>query len=237
MILNLNGVERLTESDFNLFSKLVSTYYGIHHSCTAPVVMPSRLYHGKPISTFSYIYFDCAESKNEELKALSMMERRIELGSEDIEKHLNLMDNFVEGFGKIKTSAFSGNRTEVADKTDNLIENLTEYVSLIDNHSKKLGENSFLYYPVSIPGHFVHFVGSPYIGNVSFNLSQNCMGANEEINELTSLVSKFRDNKDRIKTYIHEFEFANDDRLDSSLRGVLATTKQLLSKVGFDYKG
>ncbi|MEM3074810.1 MAG: hypothetical protein QW727_02620 [Candidatus Pacearchaeota archaeon] len=213
--------------EFNFFKELVSIKYAVTLSVLSPVVQSNFLTNPKKISPFSSIFYDC---KNDNKEEDILIKGRILLARQDIEEHLIIHNKIRLNFNFIGIYAKRGRLEKTIDYSRDLFENLIDYRNLVYNHKKRLDEDSFLFLPTCMPGHYFNLGG--YISECSFNSEQNNESFEESIKKFYDIINKVEESNRFLKIQIKELE-DNRNCSGTSLSERLNLTKGLLERVGY----
>ncbi len=217
--------------DFNFLAKLSSLYTALTSSACDPVAVPSGLELVERVSVFSRVFYDCADDED---AALETMRERFGVAGEDIRSHFKMHSQARDRFYDIDEAINRNNRTDVVAATTSLIEAVGGYSSLVSQHVARLGDSAFMYYPTCVPGHYFVVPGYRKIVEKSFNPEQSLDGISEELSLLGDLVRGFEAMRGKILAVrLSEGEDSGEGISDTSLRGRLELTKELLKRAGF----
>lgn len=221
------------EEGFDAFWKLASAYQAAIHSSCSPVVVPSDLYSGSgKAHAFSHMFWDCTLDENE---GRQMMIERIRRAQEDIDRHLAIHQSLSQEFYNVNESVNNRSRPLLIRAVNNLKKLFSEYASLVLEHERKLGENSFLEYPTCLedyPGHWFLMEGYDRARRCSFNPEQNYRGLEREIASLDNAARFLVVSGEELprKSPV-EMGDSGEGIMDTSLRGRLELTIELLRRV------
>lgn len=142
-------MNKIDEIDFEMFWRLSSLYHAVTLSATSPVVLPTS--GSKMISSFSHAFYDTFDNEG---KAIREIWGRIKSGSNEIRDHYLLHSKMRDGFYSVEESTNTNNRNRLVNDVVDLYNGLIDYVKIVNYHQENLRENSFLFYPTCVRGHY-----------------------------------------------------------------------------------
>jgi hypothetical protein len=217
--------------DFNLLAKLSALYTAMTSSACDPVAVPSGLEPVDKISAFSRIFYDCADDED---GALELMRERFRQAGSDIRIHYGLHAQARDRFYDADEAINRYDRSGVVLAARSLIDVVREYAGLVSQHVARLGDSAFMYYPTCVPGHYFVVSGYRKIVEKSFNPEQSLDRISEELSLLGDLVRGFEAKRGKILAVrLSEGEDSGEGISDTSLRGRLELTEELLKRAGF----
>lgn len=226
----------LTEQDFDLFFRLSSAYHALTLSASDPVAMVSDLVQGAGRirnlihPAFARQFYD---TMDDEEAAIAEMRRRIVSGY-DISRHLKIHDGIKESFYSIEEALNANNRGRIHGATLSLTNGIQEYTNLVAAHAQKLGSEAFLSYPVCVPGHYFMVEGTSDIRENIFNPEGTRSGIMDEIDGIRSSLISFSHGTESLFGFkLTDLEDHGEGIFDTSLRGRIELTRELLRRVGY----
>ena len=226
---------KLSDKDFALFHKLSSAYHAVSVSATDPVVLKTGL-EKEVEEIFGGIFYDCFENEN---VAINTMRSRINACSQEIASHYAHHKNMLEVFYTIEEYANTNNRDGVFRGAADLCRTLLSYSQIVRLHHQKLKRSHispFLSYPACPKGHYFHVQGRKAILQNSFNPTRSLEGLMEEIDGIISLLllELIIESRHQLRGFkLTDLQDTGEGITDSSLRGRLELTKELLLRVGY----
>lgn len=216
----------MDKDDFNMFWKISSAYHAATFSAVSPIVFPSEI----PSRRFGRQFYDTFDDED---KMPEKMRERIELGSRDIEFHLQLHQLMCNEFYSIDEAINSKNRQKIAEHSANLLGVFTKYSKLVRTHKSRLEREAFLEYPTCIPGHLFMVCGYNKIRENRFNPKGTSNGMKREIEKSARIIESFSTGYE----VIPEMKLTGTDMgegiSDGSLRGNIDLTKELLKRADY----
>lgn len=221
----------LRETEIEALWRLSSAYEACALSACDPVSVPSGInpLAGRP--TYSHMFYDCTDpGKN----GIDIMNKRIREGGGDIQAHLRIHDALLVNFYSVDEALKTNNRVKIVEAGRIVFENLGIYGRLVREHSERLGERAFLYYPTCLPGHIFFPKNTGVIRGKVFNSEQDAKGLERNIKRGLSLLANFPlCGKELEEIRMYEGHDSGKGTLETSLRGRLELTKVLLERAGF----
>ncbi len=217
----------ISDTDYDLLFRLSSVYHAVTLSVTAPVVLPSEHKGSEEISVFSHQYYDTFEN---ERYALETMKKRIRLGFHDIGNHLSLHEEMCKCFFTIDESLNSNKRDNFLTATNFLIAHLKNYGQIITTHRDRMRDESFLFYPACLPGHYFYCGGHACVPENEFNSEQNARGFYKDLIGTTRSIALSSSSHDPLRGIILASQQNSET---TSLAGRIETTKEMLKGVGY----
>ncbi|MDO8460744.1 MAG: hypothetical protein Q7S74_06555 [Nanoarchaeota archaeon] len=222
--------------DFKFFYKLSSLYEALTLSACDPVVVPSGI-GSKGLHVFSHMFYDCMEDEEEGFR---IMEDRKRIAQEDIVNHFSFHEYAVKAFYSIDELANVNNREGVVNIARELAIQLEQYsgfTGIITEHKTRLEKKAFLNYPVCFRGHYFQVPWYTNLAEKSFNPTISESGVITEAIKTRYLGNQFLTVQGPIpKITISEGKDSGEGLIDTSLRGRLELTKELLRRAGFKIK-
>ena len=221
------------KDNFDAFWKLSSVYHALTNSVCSPVIVPSELYEGEGRThAFSHVFWDCAEDEDD---AKGLMVARLGRGREDIDIIIKTHESLSDEFYNIFESLNTNNRTLVIRAVANIGQLLKDYGELVKKHNTRLGENSFLEYPTCIEGHMFLLRGYRKARECFFNNEQDYNGLQIEIETMNNVLRLLASSDEELPREnllrLMNTEDTGEGIMDTSLRGRIELTKELLKRV------
>jgi len=189
-------------------------------------VRPSNL----KITQFSHQFYDTVD---DEEHARSIMKRRICSSFHDIKDHFRIHEDMRNVFYSIEDALNHNTREGLASSTLSLCHSLMSYAEIVQRHKKRMFSGSFLFYSTCISGHYFPLHHNNSFLENRFNPNQSLAGLQKEVNDIRQLLLDMRrSSKDLVGMKLTDLE-DHGEGTDSSLRGRLELTRELLSRVGY----
>jgi len=232
---------KLEQGDYEFFHKLASTNNALTLSVSDPIVITEYIPFQNQLIGRD-IFYDCYEDEDEE-KAEGIMRRRLETAREDIDAHIRLHKRMLDIFYSIDESMNARNRGKVAGLATNLCDELINYSGLVEKHIARLGGLAFLNYPYAQGGRFFTSArmgnegGRSILAYLSFNSNKTKDGLAEEVQNLREIAPEFNIRSDPIQRIQLGDHDTGEGTMDTSYRGRLELTKELLKRAEKFVKG
>lgn len=216
----------MLEGELEVLWRLSSAQEACIHSVCNPVAVPS----GINSEIFASVFYDCTEPGE---VGLGIMRERMKFKG-DIQKHLEIHEKILKNFYSLDEALNTNNRMGILETGELVYKNLEEYRKLVKNHTDILQRRAFLSYPTCMPGHyFIPPRGGRLFRELSFNPNKNYEGLFDEIVEGLVALDDFPENGESFGDFKLSRGDCGEGIMDSSLRGRLELTKELLKRVGF----
>lgn len=222
----------LERGDYEFFHKLASINNALTLSVSDSVVITEYVPILDQMGELG-MFYDCWENETE---AESFMRRRFETASDDITAHVEAHERMLDIFYSIDDAMNARNRGKVASLATNLCKELTGYSGLVERHIARLRELTFLNYPYAQSGRFfTHALlrdenGKSIFNCFSFNPNKTKVGLAEEVQNLREIAPEFNIRSDPIQRIQLGDHDTGEGIMDTSYRGRLELTKELLKR-------
>lgn len=229
---------RFTESDYTMLWKLSSAYYAASSSACNPVAVRSELWTPGSRGAFSSMFYDCTDPES---RGKEIMRRRIEKASEDITRHLGIHDSLENAFFDFEEALNVNHRTRATDAGHRVYDCFENYYLLILQHLVRCmsaGVEPFLLPPTCVAGHYFMIPENTFIRSQEFNPLVSVEKFGEEISEGRRLLGEFLTRTDPLAgVKLADLPDSGEGIIDTSLRGRLALTRELLTRAGYTNPG
>ena len=200
---------------------------GLSNAVAQPVALPGERF------GFPEMYWDCAIDTEQEKAAEDLMRKRIAYSGGYMKTHFAIFRGIGDKFKEISKCFLENREDEVGQFARGIKDSFLKYLDLVKAHRRQSGENAFLIFPHSMPGHVKLYDRS--VITLDFNPENNLDGAERGIREFSDLADKFsRIASHHERTYDFDTTYActNDD----AFFGNMHVSRQVYQKALDEFK-